>query len=122
LLARAMAKSPAARPASALELARALQVVEQELRLAMTDIEVPDTSWLSPAAPSPDDSDEGRTVVRAVTEVDPTGAPPPPPPADDEPHTVLRPVRDGWEPEDLRSEERRVGKEWGARGPRRTWK
>ncbi|MBD8062901.1 serine/threonine-protein kinase [Oceanitalea stevensii] len=101
LLARAMAKSPAARPASALELARALQVVEQELRLAMTDIEVPDTSWLSPAAPSPDDSDEGRTVVRAVTEVDPTGAPPPPPPADDEPHTVLRPVRDGWEPEDL---------------------
>ncbi|PYG01636.1 Serine/threonine protein kinase [Georgenia satyanarayanai] len=102
LLARAMAKSPAARPATALELARALQVVEQELRLAMTDIEVPDTSWLSPAAPSPDDgSDEGRTVVRAVTEVDPTGAPPPPPPTDDEPHTVLRPVRDAWEPEDL---------------------
>ena len=102
LLARAMAKSPAARPASVLELARALQVVEQELRLAMTDIEVPDTSWLSPAAPSRDDgSDEGRTVVRAVTEVDPTGAPPPPPPADDEQHTVLRPVRDAWEGEDL---------------------
>src|SRR5690606_30147782 len=101
LLARAMAKNPSARPASALELARALQVVEQELRLAMTDIEVPDTSWLAPASASAGADDEGRTVVRAVTEVDPTGAAPPPRPEDDEPQTVLRPVRAaGWEPED----------------------
>ncbi|WP_324651208.1 serine/threonine-protein kinase [Georgenia sp. H159] len=94
LLARAMAKSPAARPATALELARALQVVEQELRLAMTDIEVPDTSWLSPSTVSPDDgAEDGHTVVRAVTEVDPTGGTPPPAPRyTDEPHTVLRPV------------------------------
>ncbi|WP_413452743.1 serine/threonine-protein kinase [Georgenia phoenicis] len=99
LLAAAMAKSPAARPATALDLARALQVVEQELRLAMTDIEVPDTSWLSSAtAPADDGSDEGRTVVRAVTEVDPTGATPAP--VEEEPHTVLRGVRT-WEHDDV---------------------
>src|SRR5690606_27247706 len=95
VLARAMAKSPAQRHGSALELARALQVGEQELRLAMTDIEGPDTSWM--AAPTAgvtggDDAEDGRTVVRAVTEVDPSGAAPAVP--EDEPHTVLRPVRD----------------------------
>jgi len=105
VLARAMAKSPAARPASALELGRALQVVEQELRLAMTDIEVPDTSWMSPAtAPATgDDGEDGRTIVRAVTAVDPTGATPVPV-LDDEPHTVLRPVGEvGWVPEETES-------------------
>jgi len=101
LLARAMAKAPSARPATALELARALQLVEQELRLAMTDIEVPDTSWLAPPTGGGSTDDESSTVVRAVTEVDPTGERPAPPPAEDEPHTVLRPVRDvGWEPGD----------------------
>src|SRR5699024_10073070 len=86
-------KSPGARPATALELARELQVVEQELRLAMTDIEVPDASWLSHSPRASGDSDEGRTVVRAVTEVDPTGERPAPPPAEDEAHTVLRPAQ-----------------------------
>ncbi len=104
LLARAMAKSPAARPATALELARDLQVIEQELRLAMTDIEVPDASWLAPALAGPDGgSEEGRTVVRAVTEVDPEGPAVAPVPHEDDPHTVLRPVRpvgSHWEPDD----------------------
>src|SRR5690606_11637685 len=70
VLARAMAKSPGQRFASALELGRALQVVEQELRLPMTDIEVPDTSWMGSAGPA-EDSAAGSTVVRGVTEVDP---------------------------------------------------
>ena len=94
LLARAMAKSPAARPVSALEFARALQLIEQEMRLAMTDIEVPDTSWLSPPpTDSSGEGEEGRTVVRAVVEVDPQGPPRPAAPEAD-PATVLRPVRD----------------------------
>ena len=73
VLARGMAKLPAHRYPSALDLGRALQVVEQELRLPMTDIEVPDTSWLGGgpgAAPSPDGGDN-RTVVRQVVEIDP---------------------------------------------------
>ncbi|MCK6209443.1 serine/threonine protein kinase [Georgenia sp. EYE_87] len=73
VLARGMAKLPAHRYASALDLGRALQVVEQELRLPMTDIEVPDTSWLGGgpgAAPAPDGGDN-RTVVRQVVEIDP---------------------------------------------------
>ncbi|MEE6286758.1 serine/threonine-protein kinase [Georgenia sp. MJ173] len=94
LLGRAMAKSPAARPSTALAFARALQVVEQELRLAMTDIEVPDASWLGGAVPAEDPTaGEGRTVVRAVTEVDPTGARPADrQPVSDDGRTVLRPV------------------------------
>src|SRR5690606_16216476 len=95
LLARAMSKSPAARPSTALAFARALQVVEQELRLAMTDIEVPDTSWLGGSTTPADSSEgDGRTVVRAVIEVNPDGGPVQParsaPAAED--RTVLRPV------------------------------
>ncbi|WP_341358133.1 serine/threonine-protein kinase [Georgenia sp. M64] len=69
-LARGMAKQPAQRYASALDLGRALQVVEQELRLPVTDIEVPDTSWMQAARGGGDG--EGRTEVRRVIEVDPT--------------------------------------------------
>src|SRR5262249_20227737 len=38
LLVQAMSKDPAARPSSALDFARSLQSVEQELRLGRTDI------------------------------------------------------------------------------------
>lgn len=98
LLTRAMAKSPGARPASALEFARSLQVIEQELRLPMTDIEVPDASWLSPQAGSGDAAtdDEARTVVRAVTTVAPE-----PPPTEDA--TVLRAAERWDDTEDTRS-------------------
>ncbi|KAE8764532.1 serine/threonine-protein kinase [Georgenia thermotolerans] len=71
VLARAMAKQPARRYASALDLARALQAVEQELRLAMTDVEVPDTSWMAAAPPA---EAAARTVVHGVVTVDPAGA------------------------------------------------
>ncbi|GAA1642121.1 serine/threonine-protein kinase [Georgenia ruanii] len=70
VLTRAMAKQPARRHASALELARALQAVEQELRLAMTDVEVPDASWME-AAPRADAA--APTVVHGVVTVDPAG-------------------------------------------------
>ena len=72
LLAQAMAKDPARRPASALELARALQSVEQHQRLARTPIVVLDeqghTTLVSqtqgsPTGLSPDDED--RTRVKA---------------------------------------------------------
>lgn len=69
LLMRAMAKSPADRPPSALELGHSFQVVEQELRLAMTDVEVPDSAWLSSEPPASPAAEQGpRTVVRAVSD------------------------------------------------------
>ncbi|GAA4432655.1 serine/threonine-protein kinase [Georgenia halophila] len=85
VLSRAMAKVPAQRYGSALDLARALQVVEQEMRLPMSDIELPDTSWLSgdagpegPGAPGAagggvEAGGDQRTMVRQVVEVDPHG-------------------------------------------------
>ncbi|MEE6272550.1 serine/threonine-protein kinase [Georgenia wangjunii] len=98
VLARAMAKSPGQRHSSALELARALQVVEQELRLPMTDIEVPDTSWMGGAAPA-EEGASGRTVVRSVTEVDPhPRAAASPAEAPEDPRTVLRPVTEAGAP------------------------
>ena len=72
LLAQAMAKDPARRPATALELARALQAIEQHQRLARTPIVVLDeqghTTLVgqtqgSPTGLSPDDED--RTRVKA---------------------------------------------------------
>ncbi|MDN5795271.1 MAG: serine/threonine protein kinase [Intrasporangium sp.] len=71
LLAQAMAKQPDRRPASALELARALQAVEQQQRLARTPIVVLDeqghTTLLSqPSGPGGAVlEDEDRTRVRA---------------------------------------------------------
>ncbi|MPV37187.1 serine/threonine-protein kinase [Georgenia subflava] len=92
VLARGMAKTPSHRYGSALDLGRALQVIEQELRLPMTDIEVPDTSWMG-GAPAPADGASGgdggdnRTVVRQVVEVDPHRAGSP---AEQEDRTVVR--------------------------------
>ncbi|MBT9258026.1 serine/threonine protein kinase [Phycicoccus sp. MAQZ13P-2] len=70
LLAHAMAKSPDGRPQSAIELARGLQAVEREQRLAPTAVVVLDeqgntTVAESPAARGGDDHD--RTSIRAVS-------------------------------------------------------
>lgn len=67
LLAHAMAKSPDARPQTALELARGLQAVEREQRLPTTAVVVLDEQGRSavaePASPAAEDHD--RTSVRA---------------------------------------------------------
>ena len=72
LLAQAMAKNPAQRPASALELARALQTVETNQRLARTPIVVLDeqghTTLVSQTRNSPTgrgDTDDDRTRIKA---------------------------------------------------------
>jgi serine/threonine protein kinase len=71
LLAQAMAKDPARRPATALELARALQSVEQDQRLARTPIVVLDeqghTTLVSQTQGSPTGlaTDDDRTRVKA---------------------------------------------------------
>jgi hypothetical protein len=69
ILAQAMAKDPALRPASALELARLLQGVEQELHLARTQIVVVDDRGGAQAAlPTSDGADATR--VKSVQQVD----------------------------------------------------
>ena len=70
LLAQAMAKSPDFRPGTALELARGLQAVEREQRLASTPVVVLDESGNTavselPGSRGADDAD--RTSVRAVS-------------------------------------------------------
>ncbi len=72
LLAQAMAKNPAQRPASALEFARALQTVEANQRLARTPIVVLDeqghTTLVSQTKNSPTgrgDTDDDRTRIKA---------------------------------------------------------
>ncbi len=72
LLAQAMAKDPAHRPASALEFARALQAVEQQQRLGRTPIVVLDeqghTTLVSQTQGSPTGrggDDEDRTRIKA---------------------------------------------------------
>lgn len=67
-LAVAMSKQPHHRPATALDFARSLQAVEQELHLPLTEVEVPDTAWLQAPAAHANSRDEA-TVVRAVTPV-----------------------------------------------------
>ena len=72
LLAQAMAKNPAHRPASALEFARALQTIEANQRLARTPIVVLDeqghTTLVSQTQNSPTgrgDTDDDRTRIKA---------------------------------------------------------
>src|SRR4051812_26810102 len=76
LLAQAMAKDPAHRPGSALELARALQAVEQQQRLNRTPIVVLDeqghTTLVSQTQGSPTGravDDEDRTRIKALQTV-----------------------------------------------------
>lgn len=70
LLGHAMAKKPDARPQSAIDLARALQAIEQEQRFARTPIVVLDESGHTTVADSsgqaaPEHTDPDRTSVRA---------------------------------------------------------
>jgi serine/threonine protein kinase len=73
VLARAMAKRPASRYGSALELGRALQQVEIELQLAPTTIDVLEAA----AAPAEDDEagDDGRTRIRSLVTIPPQTSP-----------------------------------------------
>ena len=80
-LSKGLAKDPARRFASAAEFARAMQRVEQELQLALTSLDLPDTSWMH----VPDNVGEDlRTRVRSVVEITPqVPAQPEPAPAAD---------------------------------------
>lgn len=65
----AMAKSPAARPASALEFGRKLQEIESELRLNRTDLDVIEVPEAWPAAPA-SEADPDGTRYRAPRTVE----------------------------------------------------
>ena len=70
LLAQAMSKDPAHRPAAAAEFARSLQAVENELRLATTPLELPDVGRVTrPRGDEDNDDDDDATRVRGVTEI-----------------------------------------------------
>ncbi|MCS5719893.1 serine/threonine protein kinase [Herbiconiux sp. CPCC 205763] len=62
ILARGMAKDPAQRPSSALELLRELQAVETELGLSQTSAEIAMAEWAGDYARDSDD----RTVLHAA--------------------------------------------------------
>jgi serine/threonine protein kinase len=104
LLAQAMAKDPASRPPTALDLARSLQSIEQELQLPRTEVVVITEEEQQPAedrAASVLVDDAERTRMRAPVSVNPQApaAPldpsPPPTPAvpsaPSTPETVRRP-------------------------------
>jgi hypothetical protein len=74
VLAAAMAKSPADRPASALAFARSLQAVENEEGYAETPIDIFEASRPRTRRVV-EDGDEPGTRVRALVVVDPDGAP-----------------------------------------------
>ncbi|QTE28990.1 serine/threonine-protein kinase [Pengzhenrongella sicca] len=74
VLATAMAKAPAARYPSALSFARALQQVQSQLRMSVTQVEVRDDS----VAPDRDEiEDDGATRIRSVVTVSPNVVPAP---------------------------------------------
>ena len=72
LLAQCLAKDPSHRPASALELARALQRIEAEAGFSRTPIAVegdrPSSAPLTPSGPDPD-----ATYVKAITVIPASG-------------------------------------------------
>jgi serine/threonine protein kinase len=75
LLAAAMAKKPADRPATAMEFARSLQQVAGQAGYAETQVEILDLSEPEePGAPLEDDDDPG-TRIRHVVTVDPEARP-----------------------------------------------
>ncbi len=102
LLAQAMAKDPSHRPTSALELARALQAVEQQQRLARTPIVVLDeqghTTLVSQTHGSPTgrggDDEDDRTRIKAPQTVIAQPAAPAPPGAPAGYATPSAPVED----------------------------
>lgn len=73
VLARAMSKQPTHRPQRVVDLLRELQVVEAELQLAVTPLELAEDS--GPARSRATDDDDDRTRVRGVTEIRPQAAP-----------------------------------------------
>jgi hypothetical protein len=104
LLQQAMAKIPALRPKSALDFARALQVVEQEQRLARTDIVVEGLRSAKPSAVRPETGGDDQTRLRGPVRV----ADPPVPAPQFEgrsglaaPPTVARPARPAAAPQPL---------------------
>ncbi len=72
LLQQALAKQPAARPHSALAFARALQRIEQEQRLPLTQIVVPDDARHGASVRSPD-ADDDATRIRTPTRISAQG-------------------------------------------------
>jgi len=71
VLARAMAKDPARRYATALEVARALQRVEAALRLPVTTLDLPDEPVVAPQPDSDDEGAAGATRLRPVVAIGP---------------------------------------------------
>ncbi len=68
LLRQALAKDPAQRPRTALELVRALQAVEQEQRLPLTQIVLAADEL--PAVGTPEDTDTESTRIRGLRRID----------------------------------------------------
>ena len=66
LLARTMAKDPAQRPQSMLQLAEELRWLQQELGLPQTTIDVASQAWAATAALAPDDGRRRGPVVTTV--------------------------------------------------------
>jgi serine/threonine protein kinase len=95
LLSGALAKNPAARPATALALARALQSVEQEQRLPLTTIAVADDPRRAAATSRPANAPTGEdgTRVKQPTRVEGADQRAPVPGFDDDPTRHKQPTR-----------------------------
>jgi len=95
LLATALAKNPAARPATALAFARALQAIEQEQRLPLTTIAVADDPRRTAVAARPADAPVSADGTRVKQPVRVEGADQraPRPALDDDPTRHKQPTR-----------------------------
>jgi Protein kinase domain len=95
LLSSALAKNPAARPATALALARALQTVEQEQRLPLTTIAVADDPRRAAAMARPAEPPTGEdgTRVKQPVRVEGADTRAPRPEFDDDPTRQKQPTR-----------------------------
>lgn len=74
VLERALAKSPAARPGSALEFARALQQIEIAMLLPPTPLDLPEEAGAGVVAAGTGEADQA-TRLRPITAVTPEGGP-----------------------------------------------
>ena len=90
VLERALAKSPAARPGSALEFARALQQVETAMLLPPTPLDLPEEAGTAVVGPAIGEADQA-TRLRPLQTVTPEGAPAPPVAPVPEPPAPRRP-------------------------------